>query len=55
MYCGHLAIFRPDMTLRDVTTDELAVIMRDNTIATILRMRRQAFGDDGYPLKRKFR
>jgi hypothetical protein len=53
MYCGHLAIFRADLTLRDASPQELEILGHDKDIQLILRARRQFFGDEGYPLRRK--
>jgi len=53
MYCGHLAIFRADLRLRDPTVAELEIIRHDERVQTMLRLRLKMFGDDGYPRRRR--
>jgi hypothetical protein len=53
MYCGHLAIFRADLSVREATAAELAAIGNDQIIIRMLQLRRECFGDEGYPLRRK--
>jgi hypothetical protein len=43
--CGHLAVFREDMRLRDPTVTELEAMRKDTRIALVLRVRHEMFGD----------
>jgi hypothetical protein len=53
MYCGHLAMFASDLSLREVTSEELAVICKDEEIMHLLRLRQKYLGDVGRYTRRK--
>jgi hypothetical protein len=52
-YCGHLAIFRTDLSLRAITAAELAKLCEDEEIVRLLRLRQECFGDIGRYSRRK--
>ncbi len=44
--CGHLQVFAADLTLRDLTDDEMKAVAGDKTLLDAMRARTLAMKDD---------